>query len=64
MEPGSEAIGSRMANTDLDDYALFAMPKAPMEQQNDTPKSGKQVRKTNYGRFSNYNQIQQNPRTR
>lgn len=59
MEPGSEAIGSRMANTDLDDYALFAMPKAPMEQQNDTPKSGKQVRKTNYGRFSNYNQIQQ-----
>ncbi|WAR18808.1 PKHG1-like protein [Mya arenaria] len=50
MEPGSEAIGSRMANTDLDDYATFSMSKT--EGSKDETKPQQQPRKIQYGRFS------------
>lgn len=52
MEPGSEAIGSRMANTDLDDYATFSLPRT---QEDEVDKSTKEPRRLHYGRFSNAN---------
>lgn len=50
MEPGSQAIGSRMANTDLDDYATFSLPRT---QETDTEKPKQESRRLHYGRFSN-----------
>ncbi|KAL4238429.1 Pleckstrin y domain-containing G member 1 [Mactra antiquata] len=54
MEPGSQAIGSRMANTDLDDYATFSLPRAQDNQPSGT-KSSQEPRRLHYGRFSNSN---------
>jgi len=52
MEPGSEAIGSRMANTDLDDYATFSVKHDDAGTENKKPASHRQMRKIHYGRFS------------
>ncbi|XP_060568847.1 uncharacterized protein LOC132727398 isoform X2 [Ruditapes philippinarum] len=46
-ELGSEAIGSRMANTDLDDYATFSLP-----QDAETTESKQEGKQLHYGRFS------------
>ena len=45
-QPGSEAIGSRMANPDLDDYATFSLPR------NQIPQTGAEVSKPNEKRRS------------
>ena len=65
-EPGSHAIGSRMANADFDDYATFSLPRVPDNAQTteksqlketrsvpnaDKPKPNEK-RNVQYGKFS------------
>ena len=63
-EPGSEAIGARMANTDLDDYATFSLPRthhiSPEDnvQCSESPKT--RVLHKQYGRYSNSNLVSPN----
>lgn len=73
-EPGSQAIGSRMANADLDDYATFSLPRT--HETSNSTKKGLQVSKSvsnsskpvvsekkgpNYGAYSSSNLIGEKP---
>lgn len=54
IEPGSEAIGSRMANSDLDDYATFSLPRTT-ESETVDKKLPQEPRRLHYGRYSTSN---------
>lgn len=54
-EPGSQVIGSRMANTDLDDYATFSLPRAQDSVPNNVKQSQPEKKKVQYGKYSTSN---------